>query len=253
MLQMFRITSIFKKQFITRLHAQYLICPNIPQKTYHRLVVTCWCYYSIQLTCHFQRIACRQSSAMYWAPQSAQPASFLETVNHLQKTWRAAWNRNLLDWRQMHILLWWCCVRSHLPISSTSTEEMPSFSVTTFWASELKWPRQSVWRHDANDGRATGMSSHSTDRWSYLKIRTFCKLLLILCIFLISYFCMVKVDKKQIKQTKQNQHLLIKIVKKVYEKPLEDEKPNKMVCMCTVWDVIPNYLPLPTVPALSWE
>lgn len=145
-----------------------------------------WCDQSSQLTCHFQRIVCRQSSAMYWVPRSAQPTSFLGTVNHLQKTWREAWNRNPLDREtraHTHILVWWFCVGSHLPISSTSTEEMPSLPVTAFWASELKWPRQSVWRHDANDGRATGMSSHSTDRWSYLKTGTFCTLLFIPCFY----------------------------------------------------------------------
>lgn len=142
--------------------------------------VRCWCDQSPQLTCHFQRTVRRRSSAMYWVPPSAQPTSSLGTVNHLQKTWRAPWNRNPLD-RETHThnLVWWFCVGSHLPISSTSTEEMPSLSVTAVWASVLKWPRQSVWRHDANDGRATGMSSHSTDRWSYLKIGTFCTLLFI--------------------------------------------------------------------------
>lgn len=74
--------------------------------------------------------------------------------------------------RDTHILVWWLCVGSHLPISSTSTEEMPSLSATAAWASLLKWPRLSVWRHDANDGRATGISSHSTERWSYLQTGT---------------------------------------------------------------------------------
>lgn len=57
----------------------------------------CWCDHSPQLTCHFQRIVCRQSSAVYWVPRSAQPTSCPGTVNHPQKTWRVAWKINPLD------------------------------------------------------------------------------------------------------------------------------------------------------------
>lgn len=65
----------------------------------------------------------------------------------------------------------WCSsnrVILHLSIASTSTEETPSTSMTLLWASALNWPWRSVWRQAASDGRPTGISSHSTDMWSYL-------------------------------------------------------------------------------------
>lgn len=72
----------------------------------------------------------------------------------------------------VHTLMWPCSAAyqtaPYIPISSTSAEGIPSISVTLLWASVPKWPWASVWRQAASEGSATGMSSHSTDRWSYL-------------------------------------------------------------------------------------
>lgn len=85
---------------------------------------------------------------------------------------RTVGNKILLAWRCIHRysdgVVYYNGVKSHIPMVSTSTDEIPSFPVTLLWASALNCPWRRVWRQTASDGIATGISSHSTDRWSYL-------------------------------------------------------------------------------------
>lgn len=72
----------------------------------------------------------------------------------------------------------------YFSIASTSTEEIHSFDMTLVCASALNCPSMSVWRQDANDGKATGNSSHNTEKWSYLweEYTTLLKGLWIVCV-----------------------------------------------------------------------
>ena len=58
--------------------------------------------------------------------------------------------------------------QAHLSKVSISTEEMSRAPVTAAWTWGPKCPWMRVWRQEASEGNASGISSHRTDMWSYL-------------------------------------------------------------------------------------
>lgn len=99
----------------------------------------------------------------------SQPPSWKKGVDWRLSERKKNWEGNLFISRLTDVNQ--STSRSHLSNALTSTVETPSFSVALLWASLLNWPWTNVSRQAANDGRATGISSHSTDRWSYLTWR----------------------------------------------------------------------------------